>query len=25
MLNGSTDNDDQLLEIGSKIEKLLSK
>lgn len=25
MLNGSTDNDDQLLEIGSKIEKILSK
>ena len=25
MLNGSTDNDDRLLEIGSKIEKLLSK
>ena len=25
MLNGITDNDDQLLEIGSKIEKLLSK
>jgi aspartyl-tRNA(Asn)/glutamyl-tRNA(Gln) amidotransferase subunit A len=25
MLNGSTNNDDQLLEIGSKIEKLLSK
>ncbi|MDC3409878.1 amidase family protein [Alphaproteobacteria bacterium] len=25
MLNGSTDNDDQLLEIGSEIEKLLSK
>ena len=25
MLNGSTDNDDQLLEIGTKIEKLLSK
>lgn len=25
MLNGSTDNDDQLLKIGSKIEKILSK
>ena len=25
MLNGITDNDDQLLEIGSKIEKILSK